>query len=261
MRLARLPLSAAWLVVFALAGCGGEDEDGATVTIAKQPEPAAPLSEQLTTFERAVAKPHCGLAVQVIHPVLFTDPEHPDSFRNCEDAQFPVRAEAGVTVTDSAEYGTGALVDTELDGNKESLIWALDASGRFKWTGAFVRATQVGTDPDSESDFEDQAVAFVDALRDGDCTAAHATIDKGSRLDYGDEATFCKKFADTFESPGGLAERLRDDPDAVPVPLGATREVAFYGLSTEPTGYRTLIVGVSDPNHEPRVLDVVPVER
>jgi hypothetical protein len=254
-------------VVFVLAGCGGGDESsttssaGSTTTAADVTEPSQPLSDQIPLFERAAASGDCDDQLEVVHPVQLADPEHPASPRNCEGANV-MRFEKGVEVTDSQEFGTGAIVDTVVKDRQEALLWALDASGRFKWPGAFIHKLQVGTEARDPTRFAKPAQEFVDALRDGDCHAAYALLAQPSRLAQNDEDGFCQVFKPNFETaPEGLAVRLRKDPGAQPELLGATRDVAFFALATEPAGYRTMIVGVPSPGDAPLVIDVVPVER
>ncbi len=255
------------VLILGAVGCGDDEESAATTattTTAERPQPPEPaerLSRQIPVFQRAVAEQSCDDALEVIHPVNFRVPDDPTSERNCSDALGPVRAEEGVEVTRSDEFGTGAIVDTRLEGNEEALLWALDATGSFKWTTAYIARPQVATEPTAGLDFERTATALVEALRDGDCQAAHATLLPTGRLAYEDEQEFCKVFKDNFQGPGDLGTRLRKDPAAEPVPLGETRDVAFYGLVTQPAGYRTLILGTPSPGEEPLVIDVVPTER
>ena len=263
----RSPWIAALLIAVAFAGCGGDDSDSESVgsTTAERPgppEPTEPLAEQIPVFERAVAHPDCDLALEVIHPVTLTNPEKPSSRSNCDAALDPIRLEQGVKVVGDEELGTGAVVDTVLDGRRESLIWALDESGRFKWTGAFILTLKPGAGVGSEDEYRETADAFVQAVRDEDCHATFATFAADTRLAEGDERAFCKSFDGTFTaSPEGLASRLQEDPDAEPELLGTTPDLAVFGLATAPAGYRTLVVGVPLPGEAPVVIDVIPTER
>jgi hypothetical protein len=63
-------------------------------------------------------------------------------------------------------------------------------------------------------------------------------------------------------SPEGLGARLQADRAAEPVDLGGTRDVHFFGLATEPAGYRTIVVsGVDQGGFSPLIYDVLPVTR
>ena len=68
-------------------------------------------------------------------------------------------------------------------------------------------------------------------------------------------------FEDNFMAdPSTLGERLRSDPTAELVDLGGTRNAHFFGISTNPAGYRTIFVGTT-AGRVPLVLDVLPIER
>ena len=259
------------MVAIVLAGCGGDDGDDSTAnattsttsTTAAVPEAEQPIADQIPIFEHALDSLDCDDALEVVHPVLFADPEHPTSPANCDAALDPLRAERGVEILDSEELGTGAVVDTKFRGNDETVIFALDDSGRFKYTANYItRDAQVGTEPDPEVDFQGVADAFVDALRAGDCHAAHGLLADVSRLGYASEQQFCNRFEKTYTStPEGLGSRLQDDPTAKPALLDATRDIAIFGLATEPAGYRTLILVTPGTGADPVVLDLLPTER
>jgi hypothetical protein len=263
-------VTAAVLVAVALVGCGGGDESGltsagGTETTAERPsppEPTQPLSEQIPVFERAAAHPSCDAAIEVIHPVMFPDPDHPTSKSNCSDILYPLRAESGVEVNGSQELGTGAVVDTSLNGKEESLIWALDQTGRFKWTGSFIATAAPGAQWATETQYQRTADALVEALRHEDCHAAFETLASASRIGQDGEEAFCDGFDANFTAtPEGLASRLEEDADAEPVLVDTTANLAVFGLATVPAGYRTLIVGAPRPDAAPVVIDAVPVER
>lgn len=250
------PAAIAAAAVVAIAGCGGDGPGGRTASV---PEPERPLAAQLPAFERAASGLECEQALEVVHPVLFARPERPDSRRNCDAALYAMRQVSGFEVVGSEELGTGAIVDGELGGDRAALVWALDAEGTFKWTGNLIPRPQAGSQPASDVDRDTNAIAFVAALRDADCEATFETLAPTSRLSYGSVETFCIKFEETYAAiPEGFGSRLRQDPEAEPVELGATQDVAFYGVATEPAGYRTMVLNAAGA-HE--VVDVVPAER
>ena len=263
----RRPAFAAIVVAIALASCGGDEESGDTSTspetTAEAPEATQPLSEQVANFEQALDSLDCEDAIEVVHPVVLKDPDDPSSPVNCHKAVNAIRAEKGVLVFDSQELGTGGILDTKFRGNNETLVWALDASGRFKYTASYIsRDAQVGTEPDPDVDFQGVADDFVDALRAGDCKAAYPLLAQGTRLQYGSEKTFCDLFeANYTDQPEGLGSRLQEDPEAAPVLLDATSDIAVFGLSTEPAGYRTMVLATPGTGADPLVVDVLPTER
>lgn len=268
-------LSAAAVLTVVLAGCGGGDDESSTErsgggtatsteTSANAPEPTQPIAKQIPAFERAASSLDCEDALKVVHPVMLPDPENPESKKNCDNALYAVRRVRDFKATDSQELGTAAVVDGNAkDDDVKDLIWALDADGSFKWIGGFSKRPQVNQKLQAEPGRADPgktADAFLQALRDDDCKAALEELTPGSRLYYKNEKVFCEKFDDTFTAaPESLGSRLKRDPKAEPVALGATQDWAVFAVATKPSGYRTLIVGSG--GKEPKVVDVVPAER
>jgi hypothetical protein len=164
----------------------------------------------------------------------------------------------GFEATASMEFGTGAVVDGQVNGEQRSLIWAIDSTGSFKWTGAFLPRHDVGTEPAAGVEFAAPAGAFVHAVRNRDCAGAFAQLLGESRLAGKDQKSFCSSFATVFTShPEGLGSRLEADSAAAPVALGTTRDLGFFALATDPNGYRTIVV--NRPAAPPaKVFDIVP---
>jgi hypothetical protein len=256
-------LSAAIAALAVLAGCGGSSDEGASQSDPSGiPTPSQPIAAQIPVLERAASELDCDDAMQVVHPAVLAQPEAGATQRNCGDAVSRLRGIRGFRASASAEYGTAAVVDGEADSGPVSLIFALDDGGRFKWIAGSHTRAEADTSPPSGVRFEPAASALLDALRAGDCRAAFRTIASGSRLSYGGLQGFCDKFEDTFTaSPESFGSRLVADPQAAPVRLGATRDQAFYGVATDPAGYRTLIVNGAARGSDPTVYDVIPAER
>jgi hypothetical protein len=250
-------------MAIAAAGCGGSSESGSSQGGSSGiPEPARPIAEQIPVFERAASQFHCEDALGVMHPALLPQPDGGPSKANCKDAVGRMRGVEGFRGSDSAEYGTAAVVDGEADGRTVSLIFALDDQGEFKWIAGTHTRREVGTEPPRQIHFDPAVTALVEALRADDCRAAFANIAPHGRLSYGGRTSFCDKFEDTFmASPEGFGSRLQADPEAKPVLMGATRDQAFYGLATEPAGYRTVIVNGAVKGDDATVYDVIPTER
>jgi hypothetical protein len=266
--------SIAALVAVALTGCGGSgDERSATttsstassttepVTSATVPEAAEPVTELVGEVERVSTHGDCAQVVSLIAPADLPDPEGGPSAENCQAIRRTIDTLRRFEPGDSAEFGTGAVIDGA-DGNKRiALTAALDGTKHFKLTGVFERRAQIDTEPKSAVDFEAPAAAFVKALRDDDCKSARAALSSISRLAYASEKQFCSVFEANFTTdPSGLGARLQADPTAELVDFGGTRNAHFFGLSTNPTGYRTVFVGTTEGG-VPLVLDVLPVER
>jgi hypothetical protein len=193
----------------------------------------------------------------VIHPIVLPDPTGGQSKANCAAAVSTVRRIQGFKASDSADFGSAALVDAQVGGQSQSLYWVLDDGGDLKWIGVAIVGHQIGTHPLQRIDYEAPVNAFLRALREEDCKAAFAQLAPGSRVSYGDQKTFCSKFRDTFtadsESFGTL---LQKDPEAHPVKLGSTLDATFYGVATKPNGYRTLIV--NPVKGAAKIYDVIP---
>jgi hypothetical protein len=250
--------------IVALTGCGGGSSGNGSADgdPSGVPQPTRPISAQIPVFERATSRLECDDALQVVHPSLLPQPEASSSDANCRAALSRLRTARGFQAADSAEYGTAAVVDGEANAGTLSLIFALDEDGEFKWISGSHTRREVGTEPPPQVHFEPAATALVAALRADDCRAAFATIAPDTRLYYGGRKGFCDKFEDTFTAtPEGFGSRLQADSDARPVPLGATRDQAFYGVATEPAGYRTVIVNGAVKGDEATVYDVIPAER
>jgi hypothetical protein len=258
-----------WIAIgtaVALAGCGGGDTSTAvsttttsTTAAAQAPEPAHPITDLVSALDELDGQSTCTQALESINPVVLPDPEGGDSERNCSGTGTLLGVLSDFEPADSAEFGTGAVIDGTSGGDPVTLTAALDDTGSFKLTGVTANRNQIGTEP--TADFEGPAAAFVKALRDGDCKAAHSELWQFSRLAYADEKEFCSLFDDNFMTePEGLGARLQADPDADLIDLGCTHDEYFFGLPTAPAGYRTIMVSTVEHN-DTAVTEVVPVER
>jgi hypothetical protein len=258
-----------------LTGCGGSGDDQSATTTsttasttsstaspssAAVPTPAQPVTELVSALER-FGQGDCAQAVKLLNPVDLPDPEGGASEGNCQAIQGLVDALRSFEPKDSAEYGTGALIEGVSAGKPVAFEAALDDTKNFKLTGGSLRKAQLGTEAASEVNFEAPAAALVKALRDDDCTSAHASVATISRLAYANLKQFCSVFEDNFMSdPSGLGARLQADPSAELIDLGGTRNAHFFGLPTDPVGYRTILVATVGGG-DPFVFDVLPVER
>jgi hypothetical protein len=274
-------------IAVALTGCGGGSSDetstvasttttsttvASTTTTADTtdtvaipdsvPKPAQPITELAAAVDEFGTQGDCAQAVALINQADLPDPEGADNPRNCNAIAGLISTLSDFKSTDSAEFGSAGLLDgTNADG-PIAIEAVLDQSRSFKLTGGTLPGAQIGTEPRAGIDFEAPAAAFVKALRDGDCKAAHSALVPVSRLAYADEKQFCSVFDDNFmAAPEGLGARLQADPDADLVDLGGTQDAHFYGLPTTPAGYRTILVGKAEDAGGTGVFDVAPVER
>jgi hypothetical protein len=269
------------MFVVALTGCGGNSDapteagttsagttatsstattDSADATQAV-PQAAQPVTELIPALERLGAQGDCADAVKLINPSDLVEPDRGANEANCQAIQGTLDRLDGFKADESAEFGTAAIIDGSARGDEFAVVAALDQTKSFKLLGIYFRRPQIGTEPAPAVDFEAPAAAFVKALRDDDCTSARAALSPISRLEYANLKQFCSVFEDNFMAdPDGLGARLQADPAADLVDLGGTSNVHVFGLATEPAGYRTIIVGTIEGG-EPRISDVVPVER
>ena len=193
----------------------------------------------------------------MIHPIVLPDPTGGQNKANCAAAVSTVRRIQGFKASDSADFGSAALVDAKVGGQSQSLYWVLDDGGDLKWIGVAIVGHQIGTHPLKRIDYEAPVNAFLQALRDENCKAAFAQLMPGSRVSYGNQKTFCSKFRDTFTADSdSFGTLLQNDPEAHPVKLGSTLDATFYGVATKPNGYRTLIV--NPVNGAAKIYDVIP---
>jgi hypothetical protein len=225
------------------------------------PKASRPVAELVPALERLGERGGCARAVALVNRADLPDSEGGANPRNCLALGKLLHLLHGFKATAEVEFGSAAIVDGTAGRRQLGLVTALDQAKRFKFTGFAFPRHQSGTEPRAGVDFTAPAAAFVSALRAGDCKAAHAALASASRLAYASEKQFCSLFKANFlAKPTGLGARLRADPDAHLVDLGATRNVHFFGLATAPVGYRTIIVGALD-KEDAFVYDVVPVER
>lgn len=246
----------------ALAGCGGSSGGDPSSGDSSTPQPQEPIGQRIPAFERAAAGLDCDDALEVVHPALLPQPESGASEPNCDAAVDVVRSVRGFRATDSQDFGTAAVVDGAANGSVVSLIWALDDEGQLKWIGGTHSRPEVGTERQDSVEYNRGAKAFLEALRADDCEAAFKAIAPHARLAYGGRKEFCDKSEDTFTATAeGFGSRLKADPDAELVPLGATRDMAFYGVATKPAGYRTVITNGSREGERSTVYDVIPAQR
>jgi hypothetical protein len=225
------------------------------------PQPAQPITELVSTLDGFGGKADCADAVKVLHPADLPDLEGGADAANCKALHTFIDALNVFKASDSAEFGTAALIDGTNGDMEVSKIAVLDETKSFKLLGIYAQKPQIGTDARPDADFEAPAAKFVQAMRDDDCKSAHAALSPISRLAEGNAKRFCSTFEDMYMTdPASLGPRLQADPEADLIDLGGTRNEHFFGLATEPAGYRTIVVGTTKDG-VPLISDVLPVER
>jgi hypothetical protein len=274
-----------WIVAgisVAVAGCGGGADTSTVASTAASsttttsatadttdsvaipnsvPDAAKPVTELAAAVAQVGTEGDCADAVRLINEAVLPDPENGESPSNCKGVKVLLAILRDFKASDSAEFGSAAIIEGTSGGNPIAIEAALDMNRDFKLTGGSFSSAQVGTAPSTGVDFQAPADAFIKAVRDGDCKAAHGAVSPDSRLAYASENEFCSVFDDNFMvAPAGLGARLQADPGADLIDLGGTRNAHFFGIATQPAGYRTIIVGTVDTG-DPLVFDSVPVER
>ncbi|MGD9735263.1 MAG: hypothetical protein AB7V58_06595 [Solirubrobacterales bacterium] len=138
-------------------------------------------------------------------------------------------------VTGTATFGTGGIVDfkdKQAPKGATALV-GLDQSGRYGLMYTPISGKrEVGTKPKRLAASDSGVYAYIGALRGKDCDAY-----------FRNALTFtqnkAKECHEAFTSP--VQGELAADPDATPVRFGGVADFVFYGLSTEPDGYRTIV--------------------
>ncbi len=217
--------------LLALAGCGGDDEDG-----------KESLGAVLPAFQRAVASGRCGeIARYALHnssrPANLRG--RPPAPEECRSLQAVKRLLRGFRPRKRAEFGSAAVVDGTGAGTRRgevvSTVWVLDG-GRWKNVFGGYYRPQVGTKPKRGNDFDRNVRAFVEAARNRRCDEMWRNTNPQSRFVVarsGERARYCRDVSAAFELGEGTLPELARDPEAEPEKLGGTRDFGFYRLDLE----------------------------
>jgi len=244
------------------AGCGGGDEKqggapprttGSVAATAVPPRPAAPIAAALPGLRRAVASGDCRqLARFALHSSTRgadVETDAPPTPRECRTLG-TLRREIlrGFTPRRNQEFGTGAVVEgtgpAARRGEVVTTAWVTDKDGRWKIIFAGVFDPQVGTRPRARTDFALTAARFTTAAHRGDCDTFWRVLDPASRLVVArrnDKARFCRDIAAAYRRPQGTLPELASSPQAKPVKLGETLDIAFFGLPLASGRYVTVV--------------------
>jgi len=155
------------------------------------------------------------------------------------------RAYSKFTVLDSAEFGTGGVVDftdTELPRGGTYVV-GLDARRQFSLIlGAPIGGRTVGTKPGDLAAFDRAANGFVAGIRDKNCNLYYASAFIPTGL------TKKQACAEAFSRGSEIQPQLAHDRNAAPRRLGGSAHFVFYALASRPDHYRTLVVARTPPN-------------
>jgi hypothetical protein len=155
------------------------------------------------------------------------------------------RAYAKFKVLDSAEFGTGGVVDftdAELPRGGTYVV-GLDTQRQFSLIlGAPLGARTVGTKPGNLAAFDRAANGFVAGIRSKNCNLYYASAFIPTGLTKKQACT------EAFSRGSEIQPQLAKDRTAAPRRLGGTAHFVFYALASRPDHYRTLVVARTPPN-------------
>ena len=247
------------------AGCGDDGGDEAE-------SPQERLEALLPDYEQAVTLQDCEAFARFAHsavrPPGRSHDDPPDS-EECVNLGNAYTRLAGFKPDRAKVYGTAAVVEGKIDGRLVAQVWLVDVDGRWKQVQSSQPsiAPQIGGTPRPDDLFAENAAAFVDAMRRGDCRRVFGLLNVASPfLESESEgaASFCTRFRRSFRAPNRLASQLAATPGAKPVDLGGTPDFHFYRLDTGRNRHWILILNSLPPalpaaGHAPdSVLDYYP---
>lgn len=271
----RVSVASLAVAALLLAGCGGGD-DGDAGPPGGPPKPSESLESVLPDYERAAAEQDCVGFARFVHttvrpPGRDTD-DRPDARECAQLAQTYVQL-AGLKAERTREYGTAAIVEGRIDGQRVALVWTLDVDRRWKQVQATPRGVpeQIdGVERPGGNQFDRHASQWVEAQRAGDCRRVFRLFNPASSFviqEDNDPKRFCRRYERGRRVPTTLSYALSRSPSAKPAKLGETPNFAFYGLATAGGGYWTVIMSTQPPLLPPgghvddSVLDYYPNRR
>ena len=224
--------------LLALNACGGGGSDTAS-----QPAPKTHLADELPDFNKAIADQDCDGFARLNYSLLrqTTTPGAAPTGNECSRFKPALASLQGVKYTDAAEYGTGAIASGGSGQRTNNGIFILDRDGVYRFLLNFEGDKQVGSSPVSTESPDANAQTFVDAIKAGDCEKADPVISTQSPAlqQFGGDVD---KFCEAFAHGKILAPALKATDDPKVTRMGATLDLAFYGVPTE-SGWFTMILG------------------
>lgn len=263
----RLGLVLICAAAVAVAGCGSdngdEPEDTTTATttavadLAPQPEPEEPISEVLPEINEAFASGDCDAYIALAHWQTRDagGRETPPTEEECSNAGPLLNDFEGVEFTESAEFGTGAIIEApapeDIKKSEDEVVtmnWILDDGQWRHLQTIFVGDPQIGTEP--AGDPMPNAETFIDAFRDGDCQAMEPVLDENSSLvqsTNGDLRKACEVLLDGRV----FAPALEGTPETELVDFGGTLDQTFVGVPLEEDYFTMyLVTPVAEPGED-----------
>lgn len=262
----RTPLAILVAGLLVIAGCGGGDDE--------QQTPQERLEEAVEGHEKAVNDQDCEAFARYAHSAVRPPgkgPDDPPDAEECRNLGVSYTRLLGFEPRRSKVYGTAAIVDGTVEGRTLVLVWTLD-EGRWTQVQALPGIEpQIIAQARPEDSFAENATAFVEAQRKGDCAAVFRLLNSGSPFvaqAQDDRGTFCRRYRESRGAPERLAAQLAQAPAATrTLDLGGTRDLHFFGLDTGGGRRWTLIMSTLPPQLPPgehaqdSVLDYYPNTR
>lgn len=221
------------IALFLLAACGGDGAQADKTASASDSSTNAPAARETVKqfaarFEDAAAAAASG------------DCKTVDSFNALSLVMLPCggkpgKAYANLKVTGTATFGTGGVVDfTDAEApDGATLLIGLDQSGKYGVMASLVSGKkEVGTKPRHLAVSDKGVKNFIRAVRTEDCDAYFEQAFTFSQ----NKAKECKA-----EFASSTPDEFAADPGAKPIRFGGVADFVFYGLSTKPDGYRTIV--------------------
>ena len=262
LRLAAVSLSVLALST-ALSACGDSDAPDPPAEPAgaiPQPAPKEPIEAKVKPLNAAVENESCERYVPLVYSLARSGDRlgTPASGSECRVAERGVlRQLRGTRFEESSEFGTAALIEgAGADGAINTTVWVMDRDGEFRIANATTGQAQIGSEPPSDVDPAQAAQSFIDAVVEDDCDALQSLLNPGARVLQGVERP--EDACNTVLDGAIFAPAIRETPDARPVELGATANLAFYGIPTDDAYFTLLLSSADEPGGEMTVIDILP---
>lgn len=247
------------VLVLLVAGCGEGGKEAAIdqAPPPNPPRPAEAIDRTVPRFLQALESGDCARLFRYMphssqRPRRIRDT--PPSKEECAELerrakQFP----DGFEPMASRTFTTAAVVDGTAGEQEDTMLWALDRGGRWKFLLGLPGDEQVGTEPRDAQEMRANVATWMQAVRDRDC----AGIWRGFQRDSGfvtrrggDRRRLCEELPAGYRTPGPL-RAIAQNPSVRPAKLGETRNFGFYGLDFPDGRFVTLIAATELTSGEP----------
>jgi hypothetical protein len=242
----------AGLIVLALAGCGPETGDRPVPQV-KPNEPRVgppPAKETLAEAQERIA---AAVSAKDCAGIFELVPTSRPSAASPERCEFNKRL-AGLDVVAAEEYkDQAAVIDYDNGPAYATIVLIRDDDGLYHLAILDFTVDEPATEGELNAEaFNESAVKAVEAVRDRDCDAYLAILDRHFGLGSAPEPEICPKLE---RESNTFANAIASDTLAEPKLIGGNGTWAFYGLSTA-FGYYLLVFTNQPPT--PTAPDAAP---